>query len=89
MNINRINSIYQTYNKSKIKNVNKAAATSNAKDVADISSIGKDFQTAFRAAMSADDVREDLVNDIKDKMDKGEYEMDTDALVDKIIGKKK
>lgn len=89
MNINRINSISQIYGKSKLKKVSKLSSVSNSKDVANISSMGKDFQTALRAVKKTDDIRQDKVDEIKNKIDSGEYIEDTDALVDKIMGNKK
>ena len=89
MNINRINGIYPTYGPSNTTKTSNTQSTTKASDAIDISNEAKDFQTAFKEAMKADDVREEIVNDIKDKMDKGEYEMDTDALVDKILNNKK
>ncbi len=87
MNINRINQVYQVYKNSGAKKVDKASGVSAGKDVVNISNEAKDFQTALQSAMKAEDVREDLVNDIKQKMDAGEYEVNTDDLVDKIMNK--
>jgi len=89
MNIKSINQIYQVYKNAGIAKTEKTEKTANVKDAVNISPEAKEFQTAFTSAMKAEDVREDLVSDIKQKIDKGEYVVDTDDLVDKIMNKNK
>ena len=88
MNINRINQIYQVSGNANIKKINKTEKTDATGDVLKISNEAKDFQAAFTEAMKAKDVRDELVNDVKQKMEKGEYEVNLDNLVDKIVDKK-
>ncbi|OGO84942.1 MAG: hypothetical protein A2Y22_05580 [Clostridiales bacterium GWD2_32_59] len=87
MNIKSINQIYQVYKNTSIAKAEKTEKASNVKDAVNISPEAKEFQTAFTSAMKAEDVREDLVSDIKQRIDDKDY-VDTDALVDKIINKK-
>ena len=89
MNINPINRAYEVYKSSSTKKVEKTEGTTSKKDVLNISSEAKDFQVALTAAMKAEDVREDLVTGMKEKMGKDDYIVDTDSLVEKIMSKKR
>ena len=78
----QIQSIYNLGNK------NKQVKTETSKSFSDqlqISSIGKDLRTAKQAVASTSDVREDLVADIKSKIDAGTYSVDSDSLAEKLF----
>ena len=79
----QIQSMYNLGNKNKqVKN----ETTKSFSDQLQISSIGKDLRTAKQAVASAD-VREDLVADIKSKIDAGTYSVDSDSLAEKLFAK--
>ena len=88
MDVNRIQATYGVYNTS---SVNKISATGGVtrtmgKDKTELTKTAADFTLALQEAMKTPDVREDLVNDIKTRMDNGTYDYDIDALVDKLLG---
>ncbi|MBP5414719.1 MAG: flagellar biosynthesis anti-sigma factor FlgM [Lachnospiraceae bacterium] len=80
----QIQSMYNLGNKNKQV---KAETTKSFSDQLQISSIGKDLRTAKQAVASSADVREDLVADIKSKIDAGTYSVDSDSLAEKLFAK--
>ena len=80
----QIQSMYNLGNKNKQV---KAETTKSFSDLLQISSIGKDLRTAKQAVASSADVREDLVADIKSKIDAGTYSVDSDSLAEKLFAK--
>ena len=80
----QIQSMYNLGNKNKQV---KAETTKSFSDQLQISSIGKDLRTAKQAVASTSDVREDLVADIKSKIDAGTYSVDSDSLAEKLFAK--
>ena len=80
----QIQSMYNLGNKNKQV---KTEITKSFSDQLQISSIGKDLRTAKQAVASSADVREDLVADIKSKIDAGTYSVDSDSLAEKLFAK--
>ncbi|MBO4845365.1 MAG: flagellar biosynthesis anti-sigma factor FlgM [Clostridiales bacterium] len=78
----QIQSMYNLGNKNKQV---KSETTKSFSDQLQISSIGKDLRTAKQAVASTSDVREDLVADIKSKIDAGTYSVDSDSLAEKLF----
>ncbi|MBO6015887.1 MAG: flagellar biosynthesis anti-sigma factor FlgM [Lachnospiraceae bacterium] len=71
-------------------NVKKPARTENQQkasfaDAIQISSIGKDIQTAKKAVAASPDVREDLVASIKERIQAGTYSVSADQLAGKLL----
>ncbi len=64
------------------KNVNKTSV----KDGFEVSDFAKDLNTARKAIKETDDVRQGLVDDIKARFKAGQYEVNTSAIADKILG---
>lgn len=60
---------------------------SSFSDQLQISSIGKEFQTAKQAVSGAADVREELTKPIKEAMNKGTYEVSNESFADRIFQK--
>ena len=78
MRIEAYNQIAQVYSANKAtgtKSAGKVAPT--RKDEVQLSSIGKDIQTAKQAVAEASDIREDKVAEVKSKIDSGNYNVDT------------
>ncbi len=79
-----------------VNHISKANKTDNVKhvtptmgkDKVSLTGVASDFKLALNAAREVSDVREDLVNDIKERMDNGTYEYDMDALIEKMVSKK-
>ena len=86
----RIDAFAQIQSMYNLGNKNKQVKTETTKSFSDqlqISSIGKDLRTAKQAVASSADVREDLVADIKSKIDAGTYSVDSDSLAEKLFAK--
>ncbi len=83
MRIEAYNQVQQLYRSSNPKPVKREAKTSFS-DQLHISSAGKDIQTAKAAVAGADDVRMDLVNSLKEKIDNGEYNVDAASFAAKL-----
>lgn len=59
---------------------------SKKRDDLNVSSKGKDFQTVIRSLNSKDENREAKVLEIKEKFDNGDYRVNAESIVDKILG---
>ena len=70
----------------KPKKVQKSAGVS-ASDQLQLSSTGKDYQTAKAAVKTAPDIREDLVASIKASMEAGTYQVSGESFADKLFAK--
>ena len=66
----------------------KKIKSSEKKDDVAISKNGRDFQFAFKALLSLDDVREDRVSQLKDKIDGGNYNVNAEAIADRLISQR-
>ena len=77
MRIDAYNQISQIYSANRTVKVNTPAKVSGAKDEFKLSSKGRDLQVAKKAVAEASDVREDKVASVKQKMDAGNYQVDT------------
>lgn len=80
---NQIQQIYQKQRVNKSKSVSQSAQT----DMLQISSLGKDFQTAKAAVKKSPDIREDITAPIKAKIDNGTYDVDTASFAEKLMQK--
>ena len=86
----RVDAFAQIQSMYNLGNKNKQVKTETTKSFSDqlqISSIGKDLRTAKQAVASSADVREELVADIKSKIDAGTYSIDSDILAEKLFAK--
>lgn len=79
--INRVSRLYQA------NSTKKVAKTNNTEkyDSVQISQLGKDYQVAKAAVAAAPDVRTDMVNDIKSRMQNGTYDVSMEMLADKLL----
>ena len=84
MRIGGLTQVQQLYNAQKKPGVKKKAGTSFA-DQVQISSLGKDYQTAKTAVANSPDAREDLVASLKERIQNGTYEVDGGDFADKLI----
>lgn len=86
MRIDAFSQITQAYGvnvKPKTTAVNKITST----DKVEISSFAKELQSVRQMVNSAPDVREEKVADIKDKLAKGTYNVDSEIFADKMLDK--
>ncbi|MBP9997567.1 MAG: flagellar biosynthesis anti-sigma factor FlgM [Lachnospiraceae bacterium] len=86
MRIEAYTQVQQLYNNNSAKQVKKETSKSFS-DQLQISSMGKDIQTAKAAVAGASDIREDLVNSIKSRIDNGEYSVDSESFAQKLFQK--
>lgn len=84
MRIDAMNKISQVYKSNSTKNIAKAKDRSFA-DTLEISQLGKDYQIAKQAVAKAADIREDKVNDIKQRIEAGTYNTSSEDLADKLL----
>ena len=81
--LNQISQVYGTNEKRKISYASRVAES----DKLEISSFGKDLQTAKQAVAKASDIREDKVNDLKKQFANGTYHVTAEELADKLLAK--
>ena len=81
---NGINQIYNANSLNKSKYTN-STGNMNFKDEVSFSSLGKDMQIAKNALLTTPDVRENLVSDIKSRMDAGTYTVSNEDFAEKLI----
>ena len=84
MRIDAYNRVQQLYGKTSTTNLKKEKSRSFS-DQLQISNAGKDIQTAKKAVAGAADVREDLVASIKERLNAGTYQVDTDDFADRLL----
>lgn len=86
MRIESLSQIPKIYQSQAISRPQKTGSV-KAADMVQISSIGKDFQTAKAAVAASPDVREDVIAPIKAKLDSGNYKVDAESFADKLMQK--
>lgn len=86
MRIESYNQIQQIYQKQRI-NKSQAVSQASQTDMLQISSLGKEFQTAKAAVKNCPDIREDITAPIKAKIDNGTYSVDTGSFAEKLMQK--
>lgn len=84
MRIEAYTQVQQLYNTKKTAKAPKAQSVS-AYDKIQISSIGKDFQTAKAAVAAGSDIREDLIAPIKAGINNGTYRVSGESFAEKLL----
>ncbi|MCR5054081.1 MAG: flagellar biosynthesis anti-sigma factor FlgM [Lachnospiraceae bacterium] len=87
MRIDAYNQIASVYNATKPVKVKGTDKVSGAKDEFKLSSAGKDYQIAKQAVAEASDIREDKVADVKQRIDSGNYQVDTGDFASMLLAK--
>lgn len=88
MRIDAYNQIQQLYSNKKInKTEEPKAAKRSFTDQLMLSSAGKEIQTAKQAVKNSPDIRQDLVNSIKERINNGTYEVDVNDFAEKLMEK--
>lgn len=82
---NQIQQIYGTKKPTKVEE--KKTIGASFKDQLLLSSTAQDATIAKKALANTPDVREDLVNSIKEQIDNGTYEVDVEDFAGKILEK--
>lgn len=86
MRIEAYTQVQQLYNTKKTSKALKAQSTS-ASDEIQISSLGKDFQSAKAALDASSDIREDLVAPIKAAVQNGTYNVSGESFAERLLQK--
>ena len=84
MRIDGIQKVAQLYSSNNVSKTEKKRVDDN-KDRLQISQAGRDYQIAKKAVAEAPDIREELVADIKSRVEAGTYEVSGDAFAQKVI----
>ena len=83
---NQIQSVYQTQATRKPQATAKTNGTSFV-DKLQLSSMGKDIQTAKQAVAAAPDVRSEITTPIKESIAAGTYNVSAESFADKLLAK--
>ncbi len=84
MKISNISQIYKTY-EAKPAVSGKKIKSGEKKDKLNVSNEAREFQIAFKAALSSPTIREDKVNDIKNRIENNSYNVSAEDIADKIM----
>ena len=88
MRIEAYNQVQQIYQTQKTQKTQKTAKTTGSfADNLQISSMGKDIQTAKAAVAGAPDIREDITAPIKASIAAGTYNVSSESFADKLLEK--
>lgn len=84
MRIEAYTQVQQLYNTKKLTRTESKKNVSFS-DRLQISSIGKDIQTAKAAVAGSSDIREDVTAPLKASIQAGTYEVSTDSFAEKLL----
>lgn len=86
MRIEAYNQVQQLYQPKQLGKAQQTGSVSR-KDQLQISSAGKDYQSAKAAVSGAADVREELTASLKARIDNGTYNVEPTAFAEKLLAK--
>lgn len=86
MRIEAYNQVQQLYQPKQLSKAQQAGSAYR-KDQLQISSTGKDYQSAKAAVSGAADVREELTASVKARIENGTYNVDPTAFAEKLLAK--
>ncbi len=87
MRIEAYSQVQQLYKAQKTSHSTVAGTNGSSKDQLEISSRGKDIQTAKSAVAAAPDIREELTASIKASVQSGDYKVDNSKFAAKLLEK--
>lgn len=87
MRIEAYSQVQQLYKAQKTSRSTSTSAAGFSKDQLEISSRGKDIQTAKTALAATPDIREDLTASIKASVQSGDYKVDNSSFAAKLLEK--
>lgn len=80
--------IHGVHDKGKnVGKIEKSSTVASKSDAISISNSGRDFQTVMRALKDVKDVRQDLVDDLSEKYESGNYNVESTSISDSILSK--
>lgn len=86
MRIEAYSQVQQMYQTKKVNKTQQTGSVAKA-DQVQISSLGKDFQTAKAAVAASPDIREELTASVKAKVQNGTYAVDNGTFAEKLLRK--
>ncbi|MDD6203305.1 MAG: flagellar biosynthesis anti-sigma factor FlgM [Lachnospiraceae bacterium] len=86
MRIEAYTQVQQLYNNKNTAKLKKETSRSFS-DQLQISSVGKDIQTAKQAVINSPDIREDITASIKEQIDAGTYSVSGESFAEKLFEK--
>ena len=86
MRIEAYSQVQQMYQTKKVNKTQQSVGVFHS-DQVQISSLGKDFQTAKAAVSASPDIREELTASIKAKVQNGTYQVDNGTFAEKLLQK--
>lgn len=81
--INKVNQLYQATKPKKVNETNKE----KTREKYEVSKSGQDYQTAKAAIKASPDIREDKINDIKNALNTGTYNVSAQEIADKMVSR--
>ncbi|MCR5754845.1 MAG: flagellar biosynthesis anti-sigma factor FlgM [Acetatifactor sp.] len=87
MRIEAYTQVQQIYQSQKASKVQKSNSVAKSTDNLQISSFGRDIQTAKAALAGAADIREELTAPIKAQVQNGTYSVSNESFADKLLKK--
>ncbi|HBV84911.1 MAG TPA: flagellar biosynthesis anti-sigma factor FlgM [Lachnospiraceae bacterium] len=88
MRIDAYNQIQQIYGTKKLSKAEEKKATGTSfQDQLQLSATAQDASTVKKAITAAPDVRQNLVNSLKERIDNGTYEVDVEDFAGKLLEK--
>ena len=87
MRVDALSQIQQIYGVNKSRRTSKADSVGSGRDAVEISSIGRDIQTAKAAVKDSPDVRAEKVAALKARIQAGTYDVSGESFADKLMQK--
>jgi negative regulator of flagellin synthesis FlgM len=87
MRVDLLSQVQQVYNVGKPRKTTGTNSISRGTDGVEISSIGRDIQTAKTAVKNSPDVRENRVAELKKKIASGTYDVSGESFAEKLAAK--
>ncbi len=84
MRIDKLASIYETYNKQTVSKY-KSTQKVDKKDEVALSSTAKDFQSVYKALANVPDIRQDKVDTLKQQIASGSYNVEAKEVAEIIL----
>ncbi len=84
MRIEAYSQVQQMYQTKKVNKARQTESTAQSNPL-QISSLGKDLQTAKSAVAACPDIREELTAPIKAKVQNGTYQVDNETFAEKLL----
>ena len=87
MRIEAYSQVQQIYGTNRSSKTSRTSQAGYGQDAVEISSIGKDIQTAKAAVNGSSDIREDKTSALKASISSGTYNVSGESFADKLIQK--